>query len=361
MGRPRILQDRRGVAYSTPPFDAVRWSPTRDGCEDAPGNAVFHRECRVLRARSRRRIERLQRADATAAPAAATRRLRLPQTRGGVGCAHVTRFIEAHFAANPAARSTPGRHEFDGRLPDLSAAGLAARRGASRDGARTRRLRSIRPALRRSGSASATTCWPRSRSNSSGRKKPNGRTATRRTTSASSTRRSTSASLTRRSSSACAPTSPMRVKSRALRRQIRANLRTPMPAPWIDYGVNAFGGFAEFFSNDVAAVFSGVKDPALQADAGTGQCRRRQRPCRALGGLARVPNVRARRRNFALGAELFARMLGRDGAGPAAARSGCRKSAAPISSATSRRCACLQRICAAARPLRQVRRHGQQP
>ena len=27
-------------------------------------------------------------------------------------------------------------------------------------------------------------------------------------------------------------------------KQIRANLRTPMPRPWIDYGINAFGGFA---------------------------------------------------------------------------------------------------------------------
>ena len=35
-------------------------------------------------------------------------------------------------------------------------------------------------------------------------------------------------------------------------RQIRANLRTPMPAPWIEYGVNAFGGFAQFYTNDVA-------------------------------------------------------------------------------------------------------------
>ena len=48
----------------------------------------------------------------------------------------------------------------------------------------------------------------------------------------------------------------MRSECRAPPQQIRANLRTPMPAPWIDYGVKAFGGFAEFFAKDVAAVFA---------------------------------------------------------------------------------------------------------
>ena len=90
-------------------------------------------------------------------------------------------------------------------------------------------------------------------------------------------------------------------------REIRANLRTPMPAPWIDYGVNAFGGFAQFFSNDVAAVFSSVKDPALQtalAQANAGAAS-------AMQGLADwLKSERPRAtQEFALGAELFARML----------------------------------------------------
>ena len=38
---------------------------------------------------------------------------------------HVTSFLSAHFQANPVAAAYAGRHEFDGRLPDLSAAGIA--------------------------------------------------------------------------------------------------------------------------------------------------------------------------------------------------------------------------------------------
>ena len=39
---------------------------------------------------------------------------------------HVTNYIESYFAANPSAAVYAGRHEFDGRLPDFSAAGLGA-------------------------------------------------------------------------------------------------------------------------------------------------------------------------------------------------------------------------------------------
>jgi hypothetical protein len=48
--------------------------------------------------------------------------------------------------------------------------------------------------------------------------------------------------------------------------QIRANLRTPLPAPWIDYGVKAFGGFADFYATAVAPIYAAVGDSALQAE-----------------------------------------------------------------------------------------------
>ena len=38
---------------------------------------------------------------------------------------HVDRFLEAHFQANPVGAVYAGRHEFDGRLPDLSAANVS--------------------------------------------------------------------------------------------------------------------------------------------------------------------------------------------------------------------------------------------
>ena len=47
---------------------------------------------------------------------------------------------------------------------------------------------------------------------------------------------------------------------------IRANLRTPMPATYIKLGVAGFGGLAEFYRKDVPTAFAGVGDAALQAD-----------------------------------------------------------------------------------------------
>ncbi len=47
--------------------------------------------------------------------------------------------------------------------------------------------------------------------------------------------------------------------------QIKANFKLPLPASYIDLGVNSFGGFASFFKTDVPGIFAGVKDDALQA------------------------------------------------------------------------------------------------
>ena len=48
--------------------------------------------------------------------------------------------------------------------------------------------------------------------------------------------------------------------------QIRANLNTPLPKTFINYGVAGFNGFAEFFRKDVPAAFAEAKDPQLQKD-----------------------------------------------------------------------------------------------
>src|SRR3569623_2285952 len=39
---------------------------------------------------------------------------------------------------------------------------------------------------------------------------------------------------------------------------IRANLKTPMPKSFIDYGVAAFNGFADFYAHDAGQAFTGV-------------------------------------------------------------------------------------------------------
>ena len=46
---------------------------------------------------------------------------------------------------------------------------------------------------------------------------------------------------------------------------IRANLRTPLPKSFVERGVAGFGGYAEFFRDDVPQVFAAVKNPQLQA------------------------------------------------------------------------------------------------
>jgi hypothetical protein len=48
--------------------------------------------------------------------------------------------------------------------------------------------------------------------------------------------------------------------------QIRANLRTPMPLSFIDYGKAGFGGFAEYYRGDGQAAFASVQDAALQRE-----------------------------------------------------------------------------------------------
>ena len=47
---------------------------------------------------------------------------------------------------------------------------------------------------------------------------------------------------------------------------IRANLHTPMPRTLLERGIAGFGGFADFYRNDVPKVFASVQDPAAQKD-----------------------------------------------------------------------------------------------
>jgi hypothetical protein len=47
---------------------------------------------------------------------------------------------------------------------------------------------------------------------------------------------------------------------------IRANLRTPLPPTFVQRGIDGFGGFADFYRKDVAKVFASVNDPVAQKD-----------------------------------------------------------------------------------------------
>ncbi len=90
-------------------------------------------------------------------------------------------------------------------------------------------------------------------------------------------------------------------------RQIRANLRTPLPVSFIDYGKSAFGGFADYYPGDGTAAFAEVQDPALQAQLRTAA----RDAAQAMRGLADwLESQRSRATtNFALGPQRFAQMI----------------------------------------------------
>ncbi|MFA6230249.1 MAG: DUF885 family protein [Rhodanobacter sp.] len=89
--------------------------------------------------------------------------------------------------------------------------------------------------------------------------------------------------------------------------QIKGNLKLPLPASYIDVGVNSFGGFASFFRTDVPGIFAGVKDDALQARFKASNAA----AIKATQDLAdwlkeQKPHAT---QDFALGAEKFSQML----------------------------------------------------
>jgi hypothetical protein len=89
--------------------------------------------------------------------------------------------------------------------------------------------------------------------------------------------------------------------------QIKGNFKLPLPASYIDLGVNSFAGYASFFKTDVPAIFADVKDDALQARFKTSNAA----AIRATQDMAdwlkaQKPNAT---QAFALGSEKFAKML----------------------------------------------------
>ena len=89
--------------------------------------------------------------------------------------------------------------------------------------------------------------------------------------------------------------------------QIRANLKTPLDPYAIDYGVNAFAGYATFFTGDARAAFAAVEDDAVKADleAATAEA------SKAMQGLADwlTEQKATAKVSYALGPDLFGKML----------------------------------------------------
>jgi hypothetical protein len=89
--------------------------------------------------------------------------------------------------------------------------------------------------------------------------------------------------------------------------QIRENLAMPMPRTWLQLGIDGFGGYADYFRDDVPAVWAAVEDEDLQqafvsANAGA---------IEAMLGITDwlKSNMPDATEDFALGPDLFREML----------------------------------------------------
>lgn len=196
----------------------------------------------------------------TAAPAAAA--------EGEHWDAFRERFIEEWFAAHPLAAVAAGRHEYDGKFPDWSEAGIRAeiarlrewRRqaalfdGATLDAAQRFDRDYLLAIIDRNVFWMDTAEWPFR----------NPDFYFDWITDAINP----SVYLTK-------PYAPLEQRMAAFTEfahnlpaalgQIRANLRTPMPRTWVEKAHATFGGLAVFLRDDVPGVFEDVRDEQLQA------------------------------------------------------------------------------------------------
>jgi hypothetical protein len=220
--------------------------------------------------------------------------------------AHVTGYIDAYFAANPSAAVYAGRHEFDGRLPDFSAAALereAARLQAARkatsafdpeelDADRRIEREYLLAVIDKSLFWQVEAGWPQ------------------RNPAWYLDAIDPEIYLSK-------PYAPLKTRMLAFIaylnslpkaiRQIQANLHTPLAAPIIDYGAKAFTGYADFLAADAPRVYAEVKDAKLQAELAAA-ARRASGAARALSAWLTAHRATATR-DYAMGPQLFARML----------------------------------------------------
>jgi uncharacterized protein (DUF885 family) len=183
----------------------------------------------------------------------------------------VDEYLESYFKAHPQVAAAVGRHEFDGGLPDWSVNGLHAE---------VARLKAFRDRV---------TAFPDVRLDEAQRFEREylltriDRELFWRDVAEAPFRNpefylgmSDGGDSLDPSSYVVRPYAAPEVRARAFIKyaasvvrvapEIRANLRTPMPATYIKLGVAGFGGLAEFYRKDVPQAFAGVADPTLQAD-----------------------------------------------------------------------------------------------
>ena len=81
----------------------------------------------------------------------------------------------------------------------------------------------------------------------------------------------------------------------------------PMPRTWLQLGIDGFGGYADYFRDDVPAVWAAVEDEDLQQEfASANMCSHRAMQDMADWLKSNMPNATE---DFALGPDLFRQML----------------------------------------------------
>lgn len=215
-----------------------------------------------------------------------------------------TRFVERYFELAPTFAAGQGRHEFDGRLPDWSEEGIAAQieflRTSIQEAEAFTRLNDQQRYERDylAAVARGDLFWLEAadlpHTNPAFYMGPLGP-----------------------SMYVARPYAPPEVRLRAYIRylqaipaaaqQVRANLRTPLPRTFINYGRASFGGLAAYYQGDGKAAFASVNDAALQAELTSASAAATAAMSELANWLeAETPNGTE---NFALGAERFAQML----------------------------------------------------
>lgn len=218
-----------------------------------------------------------------------------------------TNFIEGFFRLNPSDAVYQGRHDFDGQLPDWSTAGLkrqadflrnAIVRAKAFDGRRlTAADRFERDYL--VNVAQGKLFWLEDADNPhhnpayyvGGGLDPNVYIA--RPYADAPTRMKAIIAFFKNVPLAAA--------------HIKANLKTPMPLSFVNYGVAGFNGFADFYGGDAKAAFAEVKDPALQREFDEASAVA-AKAMRAVAGFIEAQRHTATQ-DFALGDARFSRML----------------------------------------------------
>lgn len=177
---------------------------------------------------------------------------------------YINAFLESTFAANPDLAVYEGRRQFDGKLPDWSPHGI--QREIDRLEVERAKAAAFDPNTlddrQRFERAYATNVidgrlfwlasaeWPfKNPSYYAGSLNPNVYVS----------REYAPLDQRLKSYTAYARNVPAAMK------QVQANLRTPMPRPFVEIGRITLGGLASYYEKDVPGVFASVKDPHLLA------------------------------------------------------------------------------------------------